>query len=363
MGRKKRVARGASSDAPTRTLRPRNPLTGRVPTLKERAAYRAAQAQERVQRLPTPPPSISSAPSNASRSSPAPSLADSEISEYLPPPSTPSWRPRRPPSIGWLSPQKRADPDSRPCAEALRLVSLSGDQCPFTGRERADYTVHISHGVDRSTKPADLRCIERSYGLGPGEFNVNSRLNCVYLGIDIHAPWDGYRTKDHPSKVIIIPVMPDLQKMYTALTDKVVSDWPWETVEPRKNAEGFIHYEQVSRARAFSPCPTHTGYYHRVVPLNTWGLSGIQCITERPDGSAHQKLIRPPFTTKSGKPQIPLKRLHVNPYNMVWKTNKILKDQDNSVVPEYVRPEVNLIRKIGAIMTGLVDPDAADFVP
>ncbi|KAI5886935.1 uncharacterized protein SCHCODRAFT_02752494 [Schizophyllum commune H4-8] len=357
MGRKKRVARGASSDAPpTRTLRPRSALTGRVPTLKERAAYRAAQEQERVQRLPPPPPSIRSASFSASRSSPAPSLADSEISEYLPPPSTPSWRPRRPPSIGWLSPQRRADPDSRPCAEALRLVSLSGDRCPFTGMERCDYTVHISHGVDRAAKPADLRDIERSYGLGPGEYFVNSRLNYVYLSIDIHAPWDGYPGKDHPSKVIIIPVMSDLQKMYTALTDKVVSDWPWGTVEPHKNAEGFIHYEEVFPF-------TETGYYYRIVPLNTWGKAGIQRITERRDGTIQQTLIRPPFTTNSGKPRMPLKRLHVNPYNMVWKTNKILKDQDNSVVPEYALPEVNLIRKIGAIMTGLVDPDAADFVP
>ncbi|KAL1751085.1 hypothetical protein FB107DRAFT_294151 [Schizophyllum commune] len=335
MGRKKR----AVLDAPTRTLRPRNVLTGRALTLKEREAYRAAQEQERLLRLRTPPQSVRSAPSDASRSSPARSLADSEVSEYLPPPSTPSWKPRRPREIGWLSPKQRAIPYTRPNVNALRLVAPMGDQCPFTGRERGDRTVQVCHGVDKATKSPELRTIEKFWGLGPNEFFVNSRLNCAFLGFEIHVAWDA-----NPGKILVIPTMSDLQKMHIALTRKIVRDWPFKDREPHKNADGFIHYEEVFPFNK-------TGYYHRIVPLLHWGTSGIPCMIEYPDGSSRQDTIQPPF------------RLHVNPYNMVWKANKVLKGQDDSVVPAYALAEVTLIRRIGAIMSGIVNPDAADFAP
>ncbi|KAL1740108.1 hypothetical protein HDZ31DRAFT_48157 [Schizophyllum fasciatum] len=261
-------------------------------------------------------------------------------------PKTPKrqYRPPRDAHIGWITPPGRLRfKDPRPRAAVVSAVAPSGDRCAGTNRSPNNKTNQVAHLMDRSISSDELTEVEKYFGVQPGSLNVDQRQNLLHLSSEIHIPLD-------QGLLIILPMFLDLQRLYKAVNTKKIFGWPWAK-PPKRNRAGFIHYEEVF------PFETD-GRNFRLVPLSTWGDAGIQYIQQLPGGKTRRKLYEPPFTTATGRPQLPLMKLHNSPYFVTWKAYKTLKNLSDDVVPPSLRPEVRLVRKIGQIMTGIDKPEA-----
>ncbi|KAL1699951.1 hypothetical protein EV121DRAFT_215188 [Schizophyllum commune] len=257
------------------------------------------------------------------------------------------YKPFRDARIGWITPPKRlVCKDSRPGMDDVAAVAPMRDVCPLTGRCRADKTNECAHLADAATPSAEVTRIERFVGVAPRRLCLHTRLNLFVLSKEIHSAMDG-------GLLITIPLLADLQKLYDALNEKVVHGWDKDEA-PKKNAAGYIHHEDVFPFIL-------EGRDYRAVPLLNWGRCPIPFVKRLANGRDKYGSYGRPFTTKTGKPVIPLMKSQCGPHFAVYKAYKTLTREDvgEDKAPAYVEEEVGLIMEIGRITVGEVPPEVA----
>ena len=97
------------------------------------------------------------------------------------------------------------------------------------------------------------------------------------------------------------------------------------------------------------------------MPLLNWGRCPIPFVKRLANGRDKYGSYGRPFTTKTGKPVIPLMKSQCGPHFAVYKAYKTLTREDvgEDKAPAYVEEEVGLIMEIGRIMVGEVPPEVA----
>ncbi|KAL1739913.1 hypothetical protein HDZ31DRAFT_7875, partial [Schizophyllum fasciatum] len=186
--------------------------------------------------------------------------------------------------------------------------------------------------------------IETTFGEDPGGINLDSRANLMRLDAAKHAAYDA--TGGHCA---IVPELPLLTKLYTALEDKEVQDWDKDR-PPHKNAAGFIHHEEVFPLDG-------TGRVFHFVPTMNWDKNHWITVTKRlSNGEDETTPYQAPFTDpEDGSPLLPPMILHCSPYFVVYKTYQVLV-RTNARLPAWAHGEEMLVRLIGDIMTGKTAP-------
>ncbi|KAI5886877.1 uncharacterized protein SCHCODRAFT_02516922 [Schizophyllum commune H4-8] len=320
-------------------------------TSKRTSAHLAAQRQQRVENQRTGiRKSTRLAAREAQVNSASTSSSASTDSEYSAPrtPKRNAYKAVREARIGHITPQYRiTSEDSRPHARDVAAVAPTGSRCAGSGKSKENKTVQVSHIVDRATPAEELKEFEKASGVLSESINLDQRLNLVLLSSEIHIPFDN-------RLLIIIPTRPDLEKLYVALNKKVVIGWTGEKA-PRKNKAGFIHHEEIFPFLSL-------GRDCRMIPLLNWADAPIVIIKHLPDGTTKERTIRRPFTTPTGRPQLPLAKLHGGPHFFSFKAYKTLTHKDlanKDVVPAYAKEDVRLVMKIGRIMDGIDAPEVA----
>ncbi|KAL1734969.1 hypothetical protein EV714DRAFT_280619 [Schizophyllum commune] len=317
-------------------------------TSKRTSAHLAAQRQQRVEDQRT---GIRKSTRLAARAAQANSSSTASTGSDCSAPRTPkrkAYKAVREARIGHITPQYRiTSEDPRPRARDVAAVAPTGSRCAGSGKSKENKTVQVSHIVDRATPPEELTKLERALGALLDSLNLDQRLNLVLLSSEIHIPFD-------KRLLIIIPTLPDLEKLYVALDKKVVIGWTGEK-PPRKNKAGFIHHEEIFPFLSL-------GRDCRVVPLLIWGDAPIVHIKHLPDGTTRDRTFKRPFTTPTGRPKLPLTKLHGGPHFFAFKAYKTLTHEDlanKEVVRAYAAEDVSLVMRIGRIMAGIDAPEVA----
>ncbi|KAL1751075.1 hypothetical protein FB107DRAFT_222704 [Schizophyllum commune] len=311
-----------------------------APVAKKRARD-AARRTQLAQALPPrrsarirsmPPKSYKPAPeSTASPPSVPPSQCRPPDNAYMPHDPVPSYKPQRSEAMEPNTPRRRLKwQESRPTADHVAKVALSGRNCSLSG---SAISVQIIHHTGRGTEEPYLKQMEITFGEDEGCLNLDTRGNLMPLDASVHDAYDdGF--------CVFSPTASDLNKLHTALVHKRVDGWSGEK-PPHTNAHHFIHHEEVF------PMDGAGRKYH-VVPSVDWDTN--QCVPIKAEGDAQAEFYR----ASANKP-LPLVDLHCSPYFVVYKAYWALIEK-NIVLPDYMRIEEQLIRKIGEIMTGKVVP-------
>ncbi|KAL1699943.1 hypothetical protein EV121DRAFT_283736 [Schizophyllum commune] len=341
MARKKAAAPPPSPTRKSRRLASiRGDSSSRVPStpgIKNRA-YDAARREHRAREMPLRksarirnlPPGSTPAPTGSTPPPPSPRRRPPARKHAAP------YTPQRAPGIDLDTPRHRIRwGDRRPTAASLAKVSLSGANSALSGVS-ARMGIPIIHHTDRKTRSAELRKMEIALGEDQGKLNLDTRGNLMPVEATIHEAYDR-------GLITFSPTIPDLIKLSNALINKEVDDWTEER-PPHKNAQGFIHHEEVFPLNG-------TGRKYHILPTKNWD-HGCQ-ISIKTDDDSVARPYDSPFV--EGKPPLPLVTIHCSPYFVVYKAYLALTEKD-AVLPPYMSTEEKLIRKIGEILTGKVIP-------
>ncbi|KAI5886887.1 uncharacterized protein SCHCODRAFT_02692726 [Schizophyllum commune H4-8] len=308
-----------------------------TPKVKNRA-YDAVRRENRAREMPLrksarirnlPPGSVP--PPTGSTPPPLPSRRRQAARE----PAV-GYTPQRAPGIDLDTPRGRIRwGDPRPTGASLAKVSLSGTNSALSG-VNVSMGIPIIHHADRKIKSEKLRTMEITFGEDQGKLNLDTRGNLMPVEPSVHEAYDR-------GLIVFSPTLPDLIKLSNALINKEVDGWTKQR-PPYKNAQGFIHHEDVFPLDG-------TGREYHILPTEKWDHGSH--ISIKADGDIEAQPYKSPF--KEGAPPLPLVTIHCSPYFVVYKAYQAMTKK-GAVLPPYMSTEERLIRKIGEILTGKVVP-------